>query len=98
MSLFKKSEKHNTIDPDDEVVGIVVLIKVAPSYESKVYNAITKLKVNFELHPVLGEYDFVLIVYVKPPLELVDVCSFVANKIRTIEGVMETCTPTIPKI
>ena len=105
MGLFKKEEKldkSDIINPNEKLVGTVVLIKVAPRYERKVYDALVKLNLTlnltFELYPVLGEYDIVLIIHSKPIVDLWDVFRFVANNIRTIEGVIETYTSTIPKL
>lgn len=68
-----------------------VLIKVAPGKERRVYDRIASLKEVEELYPLFGEYDLIAKIVVKDFEELSDV---VVNKIRSIEGVVETKTLT----
>ncbi|MCC6028393.1 MAG: Lrp/AsnC family transcriptional regulator [Archaeoglobales archaeon] len=68
-----------------------VLIKVAPGKEKKVYDRIASIKEVEELYPLFGEYDLIAKIVVKDFEELSDI---VVNKIRTIEGVVETKTLT----
>ncbi|MEM0089040.1 MAG: Lrp/AsnC ligand binding domain-containing protein [Archaeoglobaceae archaeon] len=68
-----------------------VLIKVAPGKEKRVYDRIASLKEVEELYPLFGEYDLIAKVVVKDFEELSEV---VVNKIRSIEGVVETKTLT----
>lgn len=68
-----------------------VLIKVAPGKEKKVYDKIASLKEVEELYPLFGEYDLIAKIVVKDFEELSDV---VVNKIRSIEGIVETKTLT----
>ncbi len=68
-----------------------VLIKVAPGKEKKVYDKIASIKEVEELYPLFGEYDLIAKIVVKDFEELSDI---VVNKIRTIEGVVETKTLT----
>ncbi len=68
-----------------------VLIKVMPGKERYVYDRIASLKEVNELYPLFGEYDLIAKVVVRDFEELSDV---VVNKIRTIEGVVETKTLT----
>ncbi|MEM4473341.1 MAG: Lrp/AsnC ligand binding domain-containing protein [Archaeoglobaceae archaeon] len=68
-----------------------VLIKVVPGKERKVYDKIAGIKEVKELCPLFGEYDLIAKVVVKDFEELSEI---VINKIRTIEGVLETKTLT----
>lgn len=68
-----------------------VLIKIAPGRERKVYDRIASLKEVEELYPLFGEYDLIAKIVVKDFEELSEV---VVNKIRSIEGVVETKTLT----
>lgn len=68
-----------------------VLIKIAPGKERKVYDRIASIKEVEELYPLFGEYDLIAKIVVKDFEELSDI---VVNKIRTIEGVLETKTLT----
>ncbi|MET1125106.1 MAG: Lrp/AsnC ligand binding domain-containing protein [Archaeoglobaceae archaeon] len=68
-----------------------VLIKVFPGKERKVYDELVSMKEVEELYPLFGEYDLIAKVVVRSLEELSDV---VVNKIRKIEGVVETKTLT----
>ncbi|MFN3383922.1 MAG: Lrp/AsnC ligand binding domain-containing protein [Archaeoglobaceae archaeon] len=68
-----------------------VLIKIAPGKEKRVYDRIAGLKEVEELYPLFGEYDLIAKIVVKDFEELSEV---VVNKIRSIEGVVETKTLT----
>lgn len=68
-----------------------VLIKIAPGKERRVYDRIASIKEVEELYPLFGEYDLIAKIVVKDFEELSDI---VVNKIRTIEGVLETKTLT----
>lgn len=68
-----------------------VLIKVMPRKERAVYERLAKLSEVEELYPLFGEYDLIAKINVKDFEELSDV---VVNKIRSIDGVIETKTLT----
>ena len=68
-----------------------VLIKVMPRMERSVYEKLVKLSEVEELYPLFGEYDLIAKINVKDFEELSDV---VVNKIRSIDGVIETKTLT----
>ncbi len=68
-----------------------VLIKVMPRKERSVYERLAKLSEVEELYPLFGEYDLIAKINVKDFEELSDV---VVNKIRSIDGVIETKTLT----
>ena len=71
-----------------------VLISVAPKYEHQVYIKLLQLSEITELHPIFGEYDLLAIIKVGNFETLEDV---IINKIRLIEGVIDTKTLTGPK-
>ena len=58
-----------------------VLISAAPAREHDVYNKLSKVPEIIELHPLFGEYDLIA------KIEFV-------NKIRSIDGVIDTKTLT----
>ncbi|HDN59732.1 Lrp/AsnC ligand binding domain-containing protein [Archaeoglobus sp.] len=68
-----------------------VLIKVSPGKERKVYDTIASFEEVEELYPLFGEYDLIAKIVVRDFEELSDV---VVNKIRSIDGVVETKTLT----
>jgi DNA-binding Lrp family transcriptional regulator len=68
-----------------------VLIKVSPGKEKSVYDKLATLKEIEELYPLFGEYDLIAKIVVRDFEELSDV---VVNKVRTIDGVIETKTLT----
>jgi len=99
MKLFKK--KNSEISFKDEhdqenIFGITALIKVYPTFEHKVIDKILKFNLSLQLYPVFGDYDFVLIVYVKPPVTFENAFNLVSN-IRNIEGVQKAYALDIPK-
>jgi DNA-binding Lrp family transcriptional regulator len=68
-----------------------VLISAAPSKEHDVYNHLLKVPEIVELHPLFGEYDLIA------KIEASDFDSLgqiIVNRIRTIDGVMDTKTLT----
>jgi len=67
------------------------LIKVMPRKERSVYEKLANLSEVEELYPLFGEYDLIAKIKVKDFEELSDV---VVNKIRSIDGVIETKTLT----
>jgi len=68
-----------------------VLISAAPAYEHEVYNKLSKVPQIIELHPLFGEYDLIAKIEADDFESLGDI---VVNKIRTIEGVIDTKTLT----
>src|SRR5205814_2375444 len=68
-----------------------VLISAAPGKEHDVYNTLLKVSEIVELHPLFGEYDLIA----KPEAADFDTLGHViVNKIRSIEGVVDTKTLT----
>jgi DNA-binding Lrp family transcriptional regulator len=68
-----------------------VLIKVAPSHEHKIYNKLSNLSEIIKLHPLFGEYDFIAKIEAENNDKL---GGLVVNKIRSIDGVVNTKTLT----
>lgn len=68
-----------------------VLIKAAPAHEHEVYNKLSKIQEIIELHPLFGEYDLIAKIEGEDFEKLGDI---VINKIRAIEGVIDTKTLT----
>ena len=72
------------------VIGFV-LISTKPGKEHDVYNELLKVKQIIELHPLFGEYDFIAKVEAKDFDKLGQI---VIDKIRTVNGVIDTKTLT----
>ncbi len=68
-----------------------VLIIAAPAREHDVYNKLSKMLEIIELHPLFGEYDLVAKIEGD---DFEDLEAFVVNKIRSIDGVIDTKTLT----
>ena len=68
-----------------------VLISTAPAKEHEVYNQLLKVNDIVELHPLFGEYDLIA------KLETDDfnnLGQIVVDKVRTVNGVIDTKTLT----
>ena len=72
-----------------------VLVTIAPSCEHEVYNKLSKVAEISELYPLFGEYDFIAKIEVEDYEKLGNI---IINKIRSIEGIIDTKTLTGPKI
>lgn len=70
------------------VVGFV-LIGAAPGKEQAVYAALVKVPEVTELHPLFGEYDLIAKIEANDLEALGDI---VVNKLRVVEGVVNTKT------
>ncbi len=68
-----------------------VLIKVAPGKEREVYDKLAGFEEIEELYPLFGEYDLIAKVVVK---DFEHLSKVVVEKIRPIDGVIETKTLT----
>jgi DNA-binding Lrp family transcriptional regulator len=68
-----------------------VLISAAPAREHDVYDKLAKVPEIIELHPLFGEYDLIAKVDAE---DFEKLGSIVVNKIRSIEGVINTKTLT----
>ena len=68
-----------------------ILINAAPAKEHDVYNKLSKVPEIIELHPLFGEYDLIAKIQAENFENIEDI---VLNKIRTIDGVIDTKTLT----
>ncbi len=71
-------------------IGFVV-INTAPAREHDVYNKLSKVPEIIELHPLFGEYDLIAKIEAD---DFEDLGVVVVNKIRSIDGVIDTKTLT----
>ncbi|MBU0497449.1 MAG: Lrp/AsnC ligand binding domain-containing protein [Candidatus Thermoplasmatota archaeon] len=68
-----------------------VLISAAPAKEHEVYNKLSKVDQIIELHPLFGEYDLIAKIEAD---DFESLGNIVVNKIRSIDGVIDTKTLT----
>jgi DNA-binding Lrp family transcriptional regulator len=68
-----------------------VLIKAAPAQEHKVYDSLSNIPEIVELHALFGEHDVIAKIEAENFEKLGNI---VVNKIRVIEGVIDTKTLT----
>ena len=68
-----------------------ILISVAPACEHEVYTKLSKVPEIIELHALFGEYDFIAKIEAEDFEKLAEI---VINKIRSIEGIIDTKTLT----
>jgi DNA-binding Lrp family transcriptional regulator len=68
---------------------VYVLIRVKPGFEQKVGEALRKVKEAKEIHPLFGEYDFILKLEGKTHD---DIAKTVLEKVRSNEGIATTKT------
>ena len=66
-----------------------VLITAATAHEHKVYKELSKVSEIVELHPLFGEYD--LLAKIEGD-DFENLGVIVVNKIRSIEGILDTKT------
>ena len=71
-----------------------VLITIAPMQEHDVSTKLSKVPEVIELHPLSGEYDLIAKIEAE---DFEKLGSIVVNKIRSIEGVIDTKTLTGPR-
>ncbi len=71
-------------------IGYVFII-AAPAHEHELYHKLTKVSEIIELHPLFDEYDLIAKIEAE---DFEKLGSIVVNKIRKIEGVVETKTLT----
>ncbi len=70
-----------------------VLIQASPTKEHIVYANLLQLKELKEIHPLFGKYDFIAKIVLEKANSLQDI---VINKIRQMDGVLDTNTLTPP--
>ncbi len=68
-----------------------VLITAAPAHEHEVYKELSKVPEIIELRPLFGEYDLIAKIEAE---DFEKLGSIIINKIRSIEGVIDTKTLT----
>ena len=68
-----------------------VLITIAPTHEHDVHTKLSKVPEIIELHPLFGEYD--LLAKIEGD-DFEKLGAIVINKIRSIEGILDTKTLT----
>jgi DNA-binding Lrp family transcriptional regulator len=66
-----------------------VMVECRTGKESEVYEALKGLKWVDEVHPLFGEYDFLLRVKAKGPDDL---AHFIIDQVRRLDGVENTRT------
>ena len=66
-----------------------VLINAAPANEHEIYHKLIKIPEIIELHPLFGEYDLIAKI---EAASFENVGDIVVNKIRSIEGIIDTKT------
>ena len=72
------------------VIGFV-LMHVSPLHEYEVFNKLSKLHEVIELHPLFGEYDLIAKIETK---DYESIGQLLINKIKTIDGIVDTKTLT----
>ena len=68
-----------------------VLINTSPAKEHEVYNSLLKIDEIAEVHPLFGSYDLIVKLEVK---EYDDLGSILMEKIRSLDGIIDTKTLT----
>jgi len=68
-----------------------VLINAAPAHEHEVYNKLSKVPEIVEVHPLFGEFDIIAKIEAD---DFERLGKLVVNKIRSIDGVIDTKTLT----
>lgn len=69
--------------------SVYVLVRVKPTFEHKVGEHLKKLKEAKEVHPLFGEYDFIIKI---EGMSHQDITQTILEKIRSQEGVAATKT------
>jgi DNA-binding Lrp family transcriptional regulator len=90
LSNKKGKKKKKKKERNKMAIGFV-LIHVAPAHEHEVYNKLSKIPQIIELHPLFGEYDLIAKIETNDFEEL---GTIIINKIRSINGVIDTKTLT----
>lgn len=69
--------------------SVYVLVRVKPTFEHRVHEHLKKLKEAKEVHPLFGEYDFIIKLEGKTHD---DIAKMILERIRSHEGVASTKT------
>ena len=72
------------------VIGFV-LMHVSPLHEYEVFNKLSKLHEVIEVHPLFGEYDLIAKIEAE---DYESIGQIIINKIKIIEGIVDTTTLT----
>ncbi|MBE3123038.1 MAG: Lrp/AsnC ligand binding domain-containing protein [Thermoplasmata archaeon] len=72
------------------VIGFV-LMHVSPMHEYEIFNKLSKLHEVIEVHPLFGEYDLIAKIEAE---DYESIGEIIINKIKTIEGIIDTTTLT----
>ena len=64
-----------------------VLINTATTREHEIYNKLSNIPEIVELHPLFGEYDLIVKLYIDSYEEIGNI---VVNKIQCLKGVIDT--------
>ena len=88
MGSFKKNKSYEEVN----IVPVFCLIKVLPKYELEIYKKIEKMRAIQEIYPLLGEYDFLIKIFFKAPLNNSDMCKYITANIQSINGFKKTNT------
>jgi DNA-binding Lrp family transcriptional regulator len=68
-----------------------VLINTSPQKEHEVYNNLIRIEEISEVHPLFGSYDLIVKIEVK---DYDDLGSILMDKIRSLDGIIDTKTLT----
>ena len=71
-------------------IGFLLII-AAPAREHKVYKELSKVTEIIELYPLFGEYDLIAKIQAE---NFENIGNIVLNKIKTINGIIDTKTLT----
>jgi len=71
-----------------------ILINTAPGWEYQAYAKLKLIPGIVEIYPLFGEYDFIAKIETRDFSKL---NSLVLERVRTIEGIVNTCTLCIVK-
>jgi DNA-binding Lrp family transcriptional regulator len=69
--------------------SVYVLVRVKPTFEQRVGEHIRKLKACQEIHPLFGEYDYIVKLQGKDHAEITKI---ILQEVRGLEGVAATKT------
>ena len=64
---------------------------ISPMHEYEIFNKLSKLHEVIEVHPLFGEYDLIAKIEAE---DYESIGEIIINKIKTIEGIIDTTTLT----
>lgn len=71
------------------VESVYVLVRVKPTFESKIGEALKRIKKAKEVHPLFGEFDFIIKLEGRNHDEITQT---ILEEIRSLDGVASTKT------